>query len=62
MNRYEIQKRAEEVGLVGLDSEELDRLLKLTLETEANVARLPRRRKKDEPAHVFFVPQRALSK
>ena len=31
MNRYEIQKMAEQVGLVGLDSEELDR----TLETYA---------------------------
>lgn len=62
MNREEIQKKAEQVGLVGLDPEVLDRLIVLTAETEANVARLSRRRKGDEPAHVFFVPQRAFYK
>lgn len=59
MNREEIRKMAEYVGLVGLDSEALDRLSTLTAEAERNVAQLPRRRKEDEPAHVFFVPQRA---
>jgi hypothetical protein len=58
--KHEIQKRAEQLGLVGLDSEALNRLLELTMEAEANVARLPGRRPEDEPAHVFFVPQRAL--
>ena len=59
MNREEIQKRAKQMGMVGLDTETLDRLLALTLEAEANLARLPRLRNADEPAHVFFVPQRA---
>lgn len=58
MNRKDVQKWAEQMGMVGLDTETLDRILALALEAEANVARLPKLRKADEPAHVFFVPQR----
>lgn len=58
MNREDIQKWAEQMGMVGLDTETLDRLLTLALEAEADVARLPKLREADEPAHVFFVPQR----
>ena len=39
MNREDIQKWAEQMGMVGLDTETLDRLLTLALEAEADVAR-----------------------
>ena len=55
MSHEKIKRMAESVGLVGLRPDELERLLMLTLEAEANVARLPRPQKEDEPAHVFFV-------
>lgn len=59
MNREDLRKMAEQVGLIEADSETIDRLLILRAEVEANVARLPKRQSGDEPAHVFFVPQRA---
>jgi len=46
---------AESVGLVGLSPDELERLSMLTLEAQANLVRLPKLRKEDEPAHVFSV-------
>jgi hypothetical protein len=58
MSHEKIKRMAESVGLAGLRPDELERLSRLTVEAEANVRRLPKLRKEDEPAHVFFVPQR----
>ena len=58
MSHEKIKRMAESVGLVGLSANELKRLSILTLEAQANLGRLPKLRKEDEPAHVFFVPQR----
>ena len=58
MSHEEIKRMAELVGLVGLSADELDRLSILTLEARANLIRLPKLRKENEPANVFFVPQR----
>jgi len=62
MSHEEIKRMAESVGLVGLSANELDRLSILTLEARANLVRLPKPRKEDEPAHVFFVPQRTFKR
>jgi hypothetical protein len=59
MKRDIVQAMAEAIGLTGLDAGEVDRLTALTAEAETNAARLPRRHRDDEPAHVFVVPQPA---
>jgi hypothetical protein len=58
MSHEKIRRMAESVGLVGLSPLELEQLSILTLEAQANLVRLPKQRKENEPAHVFFVPQR----
>jgi hypothetical protein len=55
LSHEKIKRMAESVGLVGLSPDELERLSMLTLEAQANLVRLPKLRKEDEPAHVFSV-------